>query len=279
VRFAVFANVQGNLVALRAVLDAIDGQRRAVDRIICAGDLVGLGPSPNEVLDSLREREVAAVRGNYDDALATRREDSGTDFPSPGAEQADARALSWTRQLLSPENLQYLEELPRDLRLTPGPSGTRVEKNQADEAASEYKRTFFVRALFGGAFRTPVSTSKRVLIVHGSTRALNEFVREDTANSILEAIARDTQADVLVSGHAGVSFRRDAFGISFIGAGSVSGPYASPGVAEFGIVNTGDQVEVEFERVTYDPSEEARLLAESGLSEALTTARDVPKQL
>jgi predicted phosphodiesterase len=267
--FAVFANVQGNVLALRAVLDALDG-RGGLDRIICAGDIAGLGPSPNEVIDLFRAREVEAVRGNYDDALALGRGESGTDFPTEEAEAADARSIAWTRRTLTPENLQYLQDLARDLRLSPGPSGTRVERDQADETAAEYKRTFFLRALFGGAFRPPVSTSKRVLVVHGSTRALNEFIRQDTANSILEAITRETQADVLVSGHSGVSFRRDAFGIAFIGTGSVSGPYATPGVAEYAIVSTGDQIDVQFERVTYDASEEARLLVQSGLSVELT---------
>jgi predicted phosphodiesterase len=277
VRFAVFANVQGNVVGLRAVLGDLDRNRRGIDRLVCAGDSVGLGPSPNEVIDLFREREVAAVRGNYDDAIAVGREESGTDFATSRAEQADAKALAWTRRALRPENREYLEQLPRDLRLSPGASGTRVEANQADETAAEYKRTFFVRALFGGAFRTPVSTSKRVLIVHGSTRALNEFIRADTANSILEAIVRETQADVLVSGHAGVSFRRDAFGIAFVGAGSVSGPYAAPGVAEYAIVTTGDAVEVEFERVDYDVSEETELLRQSGFPGERPTARQIPE--
>jgi predicted phosphodiesterase len=110
-----------------------------------------------------------------------------------------------------------------------------IKRNEQDERANEYRRTFVLRAIMGGAFRAPVSSTKRVLVVHGSTRALNEFVRGDTAHSILAVLARDIQADVLVTGHAASSFRRDAHGVTFVGVGPVDGP----GVAEFAIVNVG----------------------------------------
>lgn len=36
------------------------------DRIVCAGDLVGYGPSPDQVVAFIRERGIACVRGNHD---------------------------------------------------------------------------------------------------------------------------------------------------------------------------------------------------------------------
>jgi len=36
------------------------------DRIVCAGDLVGYGPYPDRVVEFLKERGIASVRGNHD---------------------------------------------------------------------------------------------------------------------------------------------------------------------------------------------------------------------
>ena len=56
--FAVFSDVHGNLEALEAIL--ADIAARGVTRTICLGDLVGYGPSPNEV--ALRVRDLASPR-------------------------------------------------------------------------------------------------------------------------------------------------------------------------------------------------------------------------
>src|SRR5947209_18163949 len=81
-RIAVISDIRGNLAAFNAVLAAIEAEER-IERIVCAGDSVGLGPRPNEVLEGLRKNDIDAVLGNYDDAAAWQRSGSGVDFP-PG---------------------------------------------------------------------------------------------------------------------------------------------------------------------------------------------------
>jgi predicted phosphodiesterase len=264
-RFAVISDIRGNIFALQSVLSAIDSDPLRLDAIVCAGDLVGLGPNPNEVIDLLLERNIESVLGNYDDAVAFDRIGSGRDFPDFESEAIDNEAVRWTRQTLTPENLEYLQQLPRDIRVAPGGGGVAIKRNEQDERANEYRRTFFLRAIMGGAFRAPVSSTKRVLVVHGSTRALNEFVRGDTAHSILAVLARDIQADVLVTGHAASSFRRDAHGVTFVGVGPVDGP----GVAEFAIVNVGSDVEVSFAETPFDLRGHIEALRASGLPPGL----------
>jgi predicted phosphodiesterase len=264
-RIAVISDIRGNLVALQSVLSAIDSDEQRLDGTVCAGDLVGLGPRPNEVIDLLRERNIEAVLGNYDDAVAFERLGSGRDFPDLESEAIDNAAVHWTRQTLTPDNLSYLQDLPRDIRVAPGGGGVAIKRNDQDERASEYRRTFFLRAIMGGAFRTPVSTSKRVLVAHGSTRALNEFIREDTAHSILSVLARDIQAEVLITGHAATSFHRDAHGVTFIGVGSVDGP----GTAAFAVVNVGSEVEVTFGESRFDLQKHLADLRQSGLPKEL----------
>src|SRR5579884_3407772 len=218
-RFAVISNIQSNISALKAVLDAIDAEAVPVERIISAGDAVGLGPSPNEVVDVLRDRDIESVRGNYDDAVAFNRMGTGMDFPDLASEQADAAAVAWTRSALTEENMDYLQKLPRDLRLFPMPGSISVKRDVEDDTVSEYRKSFFRRAIFGGLVsdRPLRVRTKRVRVVHGTPRALNEFVREDSANSILATIARDADTDVLVSGHAAAAFQKVAERVHFIG--------------------------------------------------------------
>lgn len=268
-RFAVISDIQGNLDALEAALSSIDRLDRPVDRIISSGDVVGLGPQPNEVIDRLREREIEAIRGNYDDAVAFERLGSGMDFPDAAMEEVDQLALEWTREKLTPQNLAYLQNLPRDLRLFPSLSGTRVKREHEDTRTSEYRRNFFMRALFGGLARENPRPPKSVLVVHGSTRALNEFLRPDTANSILAIIAREARSEVLISAHAGMSYKREASGVTFVGVGPAAGPSATPGQAQFAVVDVGSGVDVQFDRAAYDAERYAEALGESGLPGAL----------
>jgi predicted phosphodiesterase len=274
-RFGLIANVHGNLEGLQAALRELDALESGVDRIVCAGDIVGLGPYPNEVVALLRERGIETVRGNYDDAVAFQRMHSGVDFPDRSTEQADHQAVTWTREHLTEENLEFLRKLPRDARLFDVPSGVRVKRNTGDERIEEYRRNFWGRALFGGFANRPSRpttrrVSRRVLLVHGSPRALNEFVRPDTARSILATVRAQAQADVLLTGHAGIGFQQEQDGGIFIGAGSISGPQAQPGIADFAVVDIAADVNVAFGTATYDVVSFRRAILESGLPQSLT---------
>lgn len=67
VRVAVLADLHANLQALEAVLD--DVARQGISEVWCAGDVVGYGGSPAEVVTFLRRHDVPAVAGNLDRKL------------------------------------------------------------------------------------------------------------------------------------------------------------------------------------------------------------------
>ena len=99
----ILSDIHGNLEALEAVLGDAHGQ---YDLVICLGDLVGYGADPNAVVEWARTNLSAIVRGNHDKACSG--EDSLENY------NAAARASAvWTRSVLKPENLEYLEKLPR----------------------------------------------------------------------------------------------------------------------------------------------------------------------
>jgi diadenosine tetraphosphatase ApaH/serine/threonine PP2A family protein phosphatase len=103
VRYLTIADIHANFEALETVLDAAAG---AWDRVLVLGDLVGYGGSPNEVVDRIRGLQpTAIIRGNHDKA-ACGLED-GSNF-----NHVARVAASWTHETLTPENREYLRELP-----------------------------------------------------------------------------------------------------------------------------------------------------------------------
>ncbi|MBI1797159.1 MAG: metallophosphoesterase family protein [Candidatus Eisenbacteria bacterium] len=86
-----------------------DVARHKPASIVCLGDFVGYGASPNECIDRLRPMIEHAVVGNHD--LAAIGKLRLTYFNSNAA----AAAL-WTETALTPANRAYLEALPYSVR-------------------------------------------------------------------------------------------------------------------------------------------------------------------
>jgi predicted phosphodiesterase len=63
-RIALFSDVHGNAVALRAFLEDLD--RESVDHMVCLGDHAQGGAQPAECLELLQELGCPAVMGNSD---------------------------------------------------------------------------------------------------------------------------------------------------------------------------------------------------------------------
>ena len=101
-RVAVVSDIHGNLAALEAVLAAID--REPPDEIWCLGDIVGYGARPNECCAVVRERATTCLGGNHD--LAVRGTIDLNDFSGDAGIAAE-----WTRGVLTPESLAFLETL------------------------------------------------------------------------------------------------------------------------------------------------------------------------
>lgn len=99
-RLALLADVHANLPALEAVLSSLDGE---VGGYLCAGDLVGLGPWPEEVLARLDDVKAVSVLGNHDAECVSGR---------PIVMNAQGEVLAWTREVLPTERLNALAALP-----------------------------------------------------------------------------------------------------------------------------------------------------------------------
>jgi len=85
----------------------------AHDMVANLGDVVGYGASPNEVIKQVRELGNFFVRGNHDKAV------SGISDLKDFNPVAGMAAL-WTRERLTPENLEWLRALPTGPRTLEG---------------------------------------------------------------------------------------------------------------------------------------------------------------
>ena len=103
-RYALIADIHGNLEALQAVLAVIDSQFAGIT-ILCPGDIVGYGPDPSACLDIVQTRGMPCVRGNHEEMVLGLR-----DFSRCVA--AGISAATWTREQLSPAQQAFLRSLP-----------------------------------------------------------------------------------------------------------------------------------------------------------------------
>ncbi len=104
-RILILSDIHANLEALEACLAAAP----AHDRVVNLGDIVGYGASPNEVVEHCRRLGGLFVRGNHDKAVSQL---SGMEDFNPVA----AEAVLWTRNALTPANLDWVNSLPQGPR-------------------------------------------------------------------------------------------------------------------------------------------------------------------
>jgi predicted phosphodiesterase len=104
--YGVVADIHGNIEALGAVLDALDGY--GIERILCLGDIVGYNADPDECAALVRARRAVSIAGNHD-LIGT-----GLLGFERCANNA-AYALRRTRKLLAPETAAWLRTLPGKL--------------------------------------------------------------------------------------------------------------------------------------------------------------------
>ena len=132
-------DIHGNLPALEAALGRID--ELGIPATYCGGDLVGYGPWPNEVCRLLADRGIPTIYGNYDYAIARDDEDCGCAYTDPHDRELGERSIAWTLDHTDRASKDYMRGLPFDLRFD--------------------------------------LAGKRVRLVHGSPRNVNEYLFED----------------------------------------------------------------------------------------------------
>ena len=106
---------------------------------------------------------------------------------------------------------------------------------------------------------------RRVRLVHGSPRKVNEYLFEDKPSRTFERIAAGADCDVLVFGHTHRPWVAEYGGVLFVNCGSVGKPKDGDPRAAFAVLEAGSAAQVTIERVEYDAESVAREVAAAGL--------------
>jgi predicted phosphodiesterase len=111
--FAYFTDVHGNIDALTAVVE--DAASYGADSFLCGGDMIGIGPFTNEVLQLLFELpSVQMVTGNHDEAVLALK--FGHTYPESHAHAKLHH--QWVADELQDKFADQLNKLPRELAFT-----------------------------------------------------------------------------------------------------------------------------------------------------------------
>jgi len=237
-RIAVITDIHANLPALEAALEAVDDLD--VDALWCGGDLVGYGPRPNEVCALIERRAIPTIYGNYDYAIARDLEDCGCAYRDPHDRELGQQSVDWTLGHTDQRAKDFMHRLPFDLRFSMG--------------------------------------ERRVRLVHGSPRKVNEYLFEDKPARTFERIAAGSDCEVLVFGHTHRPWIHEYGGVLFVNCGSVGKPKDGDPRASFALLELDETGEIgaSIERVAYDADAVARDVAAVGLpteyAEMLVTA-------
>lgn len=122
-RILVLSDIHSNLEAFEACLAAAP----AHDLVVNLGDTVGYGANPNEVVARARALGRVFVRGNHDKAVSGLM-DLGEFNAAAGL------ATLWTRDQLTPENLEWVRSLPQGpIRIEEVPGVQFVHGSALDE--------------------------------------------------------------------------------------------------------------------------------------------------
>ena len=223
-KLGVIADIHGNDVALRAVLE--DAGRFGVERWWALGDLVLFGPRPAEVLEILRELPgLGMLRGNTDRYVLTGEQ------PAPHRTVADAAGsidlvrrysgmaagIGWTRGVLDQAGLlDVLDSLPAQLRL-----------------------------------RLPGGTG--IMGVHASPRADDgPGIEPGIADEELGPLLTGAGADVVIGGHTHSATDRFVGGVRALNPGSTGLPRRSGTATWLLLEDDGDGLAVTLNKVPFD---------------------------
>ncbi|MDD4871230.1 MAG: metallophosphoesterase family protein [Kiritimatiellae bacterium] len=105
-RYALVSDIHANLQAWNAVL--LDIRSLGADQIICLGDIVGYGPNPSEVLQSVHSSIDHIILGNHD-AVACGKIDSSEFYDEA------QKIINWTINQINDKAKNFLRSLPLTL--------------------------------------------------------------------------------------------------------------------------------------------------------------------
>lgn len=110
-KLGVISDLHGNIVALNKVLEEFEKQK--VEKIICCGDIIGIGGFPEETVQRLMsiKEKLIIVRGNHEKYLL-RGIPMDVHDEKRKIKPEEINNHKWTHSRLSSESISFIKELP-----------------------------------------------------------------------------------------------------------------------------------------------------------------------
>ena len=226
-KVALIADIHANLPALEAVL--AHAREAGVEAIWNAGDSVGYGPFPDEVVRLLRKEDILSVLGDFDHTVL--RFKKRKDKLRKSEVREKYVAYEWAYDNLSKKSTKYLRFLSKEMRM-------KVK-------------------------------GWRVLLTHASPGGGKKPVEIEGPDDELRDLAQEAKADVVVLGHTHQPALRKVRGAWYINPGSVGRQSdGDPRTSYARLDITSNDLEVTHYRLEYDVDSVVAALREAGLPKA-----------
>jgi putative phosphoesterase len=180
---ALFSDIHANLPALEAAVK--DAKHRGADRILCAGDITGYGPFPDETCTFMQSNSIQSIAGNYDTTVLTviREGPQAAD----GLQKKKQKIVLWTSEHISRDSRKYLAGLPEHLAIN-------------------------------------LPNNLKLTIVHGTPLDTADDIYPSLTAHALKNKIGDISTDILVCGHTHIPFVKKVGSMLVINCGSVGQP-------------------------------------------------------
>lgn len=233
--FAYFTDVHGNIDALEAVIE--DARSCGADRFICGGDMIGIGPFTNEVLEFLFSLpSIHMVTGNHDEAVLALKYGQ----PYPESHSHAKKHHQWIADRLNDQLAEKVTNIPRELTFT-----------------EDHFRFFITHYPFKqGKKESPISEDPFMPILS-----------KPDLNSIGHLFNKETNFDFIGFGHHHILHNYKSEKTHFVNPGSLG--CHSIAEARYALVYSNDKkIHIEFKSVPYDRTKLFKTYEELNVPEA-----------
>jgi len=226
---ALLSDIHANLPALQAAV--IEAKTRGAKQIICAGDIVGYGPFPNEVCEYLKTNEIRSISGNYDIKVLDEIKYGKSAVES--LQKKKRELVIWTAKHLEKKAQRFLLDLPESLE----------------------------EVLPGG---------RNLLVVHGSPISNDDDIYPSITPKGLETKLKHTHPDILVCGHTHIPFVKKVSGMLVVNCGSAGQSVDGDPRPSYAIISVDEKsVTGHIIRFEYELNETIKALKKTSLPKTL----------
>ena len=115
-KYAIISDIHGNILALKEAMKLIEEEK--VEKIICLGDIIGIGTRSEECVEFIRqyENKLIAVRGNHEDRCLF----GVPEFIHEGKHKMSEEDMAqeyWIQDHISDESKDFLRKLPQEIEM------------------------------------------------------------------------------------------------------------------------------------------------------------------